>query len=84
MEVRLWPSLQFKGHKEENLCLFSLSEALFLFIEVHFMEGFVPTPWWREWLCLIINAYGVGVVWVQLLGGEGEHAHVILVLRECI
>ena len=28
--------------------------------------------------------YGVGGVWVQLLGSQGAHARVTLVLRECI
>ena len=36
--------------------------------------------------CLInyIYIYGVGGVWVQLLGGQGARTVVILVLRECI
>ena len=30
------------------------------------------------------DKYGVGGVWVQLLGGQGARTRVILVLRECI
>ena len=33
---------------------------------------------------LYINIYGVGGVWVQLLGGQKARSRVILVLCECI
>ena len=40
-----------------------------------------PTP---QYIYIYVCMYGVGGVWIQLLGVQGARASVILVLRECI
>ena len=47
VEVRLWPSLQLKRHKGENLLFFSFLSFVSLAVD-HFMAWCIPTRQWLE------------------------------------